>query len=74
MAIAREHDVPLGAAAVRFALAHLAVAAAVLGATRAAEVEANPAGDRRAMPAAFRSALEAAGLIASALPLPGGAA
>lgn len=72
--IAQAHDVPLAAAAIQLALAHPAVAAAVLGATRAAEVESNLAGYRRRIPAGFWGELKAAGLIAADLPLPGGVA
>jgi D-threo-aldose 1-dehydrogenase len=71
-AIAIEYAVPLAAAAIRFALAHPATSAAVLGATSAAEVEANIRSYRHPIPDAFWTAVRSAGLLPAAVPLPGG--
>jgi D-threo-aldose 1-dehydrogenase len=62
--------VALNAAAIQFVLAEPVVKAAVLGATRPHEVEANLAALRAPIPAAFWSDLKAAGLIAAHLPTP----
>ena len=70
-AVADEHGVPLAAAAIQFVLAQPVVASAVLGATRAEEVEANIRGHRQAIPSAFWRALRSAGLVGAGVMLPG---
>ena len=70
-AVASAYGVPLAAAAIQFVLAHPVVASAVLGATRASEVEANIRAYRHAIPAAFWAELTDAGIIAGGLPVPG---
>lgn len=69
--IAAAHRVSMPAAAIQFALAEPVVKSAVLGATCAAEVEANLKAHGEVIPAAFWSDLKSAGLIAAALPVPG---
>ena len=69
-ALAGEHGTTLPAAAVQFALAHPAVASAVLGMRSTAEVERNAALTAARIPAPFWEDLRAQGLVRSDAPLP----
>ena len=68
--IASAHRVSIPAAAIQFVLAEPAVRSAVLGATCAAEVEANLKARSEVIPAAFWADLKTAGLLAASLPVP----
>ncbi|MDP9825684.1 aldo/keto reductase [Kineosporia succinea] len=70
-AIAREHGVSLPALAVQFALAHPAVASAVLGMRHADEVRANAALMDAVIPGEVWDTLRAEGLVREDAPLPG---
>ncbi|GAA1924331.1 aldo/keto reductase [Streptomyces sodiiphilus] len=69
-AVAGRHGVPLRAAALRFPLAHPAVAAVLTGGRSAAEVRDAAAMLRRPVPAAFWEELRAAGLLPPDAPVP----
>ncbi|MEQ1613438.1 MAG: aldo/keto reductase, partial [Hyphomicrobiaceae bacterium] len=62
--------VSIPAAAIQFVLAEPVVKSAVLGATCAAEVEANLKACSEVIPVAFWSDLKSAGLLATSLPVP----
>lgn len=68
--IAAAHRVALNAAAIQFVLAEPVVRSAVLGATRAQEVEANLTAYRTPIPAAFWADLKGARLLAPNVPIP----
>ncbi len=68
--IATEHGVRLPALAVQFALAHPAVASAVLGMRSAAEVKSNAGLVHEAIPAEVWQTLRAEGLVRPDAPLP----
>ena len=68
--IASAHRVSIPAAAIQFVLAEPAVRSAVLGATCAAEVEANLKARSEVIPTAFWADLKTAGLLAANLPVP----
>ncbi len=70
--VAAAHRVSLVAAAIQFVLAEPLVKSAVLGATGAAEVEANLEARGEAIPASFWSDLRSAGLIATSVGTPKG--
>ena len=69
-AVCAAHGVELACAAVRFPLAHPAVASVVLGAISAAEVERNLAALSAPLPAALWSALVSEGLLRPDAPTP----
>jgi D-threo-aldose 1-dehydrogenase len=73
-AVCRRHNASLSAAAIQFALAEPVIKSAVLGAVRAAEVEANIAAYRAPIPPGFWAELKDSGLLARELPVPGGSA
>ena len=73
-AVCRAHAVALPDAALRFAMAHPAVASVVLGAVSAAEVARNVASLARPIPARLWSDLKAEGLLAADAPVPAEAA
>jgi D-threo-aldose 1-dehydrogenase len=64
------HDVPLGAAALQFVLAHPVVASVIPGLASAAEVHDTVARARLAIPAALWAELKAAGLLHPDAPVP----
>jgi D-threo-aldose 1-dehydrogenase len=68
--VAREHSVPLAAAALQFPLAHPAVAAVIAGARTADEVACNVALFSAAIPADFWADLKRRGLLAAEAPSP----
>jgi D-threo-aldose 1-dehydrogenase len=69
-AVCAQHGVPLHVAALRFASAHPAVGACVLGAVAPAEVAANVAAISATVPAALWHELRAERLVDSQAPLP----
>lgn len=69
-AVCRSHGTALPDAALRFALAHPAVASVILGAVTADEVARNVASLARPIPAGLWSDLKAAGLLAADAPTP----
>jgi len=69
-AVCADHGVALPHAALRFALAHPAVAAVVLGAVTPAEIARNLAAAAAPIPAALWADLRTAGLIAEDAPTP----
>lgn len=71
-AICARHGVPLPAAAVRFVLAHPAVASIVAGVRRTAHLDAYPAYYRTPIPPALWEELRAAGLLDPRAPVPAG--
>ena len=73
-AVCRAHAVALPDAALRFAMAHPAVASVVLGAVSAEEVARNVASLARPIPARLWSDLKAEGLLAADAPVPAEAA
>jgi D-threo-aldose 1-dehydrogenase len=70
-AVCRAHDVALPDAALRFAMAHPAVASVVLGAVSAEEVARNVASLARPIPARLWSDLRTEGLLPADAPTPG---
>lgn len=71
--VCEEHDVPLGAAALQFTLAHPAVVSAVCGYRTAREVDTNLRWSTLPIPAALWQALKSEGLIPRHAPTPGSA-
>jgi len=71
-AVCARHGVQLASAALRFPLAHPAVAAIVVGARSAAEVAANLALSAAPIPARFWDELKSEGLLAADAPVPAG--
>ena len=69
-AVARAHDVPLAAAALRFGLAHPAVAAVVAGSRSRAEAEQASSWMSAPIPAVFWRDLKAEGLLRQDAPVP----
>jgi len=69
-AVAKEHAVPLRAAALQFVFGHPTVACVIPGARGAAEVEENMRLLSVEIPAAFWAALKAGGLLDPAVPTP----
>jgi D-threo-aldose 1-dehydrogenase len=67
--VCARHGVPLGAAALQFALAHPAVTGVVCGYARHAEIETNIAWADRRIPAALWHELKTEGLIAEDAPV-----
>ncbi len=70
--LARAHNIPLGAAALQFALAHKVVASVLTGPKSPAELKANLDWWNTPIPAAFWDALAAQRLVAPGTPLPNG--
>lgn len=70
-AVCRRHDVPVKAAALRFAASHPAVTTVLTGARSPAEVSENVAMFRHPVPDALWQDLRSEGLIEPAAPLPG---
>lgn len=70
--VCEQHQVPLGAAALQFTLAHPAVVSAVCGYRTAREVDANLAWSTMPIPAELWRTLKAERLIAEHAPTPGG--
>ena len=68
--LARDHALPLGAAALQFALTHPAVCSVLTGPRSPAELKANLAWWHTPVPAAFWSDLKSAQLVDPATPLP----
>jgi D-threo-aldose 1-dehydrogenase len=69
-AVCKRHNVPLGAAAMQFPLAHPAMCSVIPGALSIAEVEQNVAHMHRKIPAELWSELKREGLIDPAAPVP----
>lgn len=70
--IAKAHGIPLGAAALQFALAHPVVCAVLTGPKSPAELEGIIGWWNTKIPQGFWDALAAGGLLAEGTPLPGG--
>lgn len=70
--IARDHGIPLAAAALQFPFGFEAVASVLFGPARATEVAANADHLETPIPADFWRALRTEGLIGDDIPLPGG--
>jgi D-threo-aldose 1-dehydrogenase len=70
-ALCREHAIDLKAAAIQFALGHLAVTGAVLGARTSGEIEESVAMAGQPIPAEFWQALRQHGLVDPRAALPG---
>ncbi len=70
--ICERHDVPLGAAALQFPLAHPAVVSVIPGPNHADQVRSNLAWMAQAIPDALWTDLRAAGLIRADAPVPSG--
>jgi D-threo-aldose 1-dehydrogenase len=68
--VCRRHGVRLADAALRFALAHPAVASVVLGAVSPAEIASQQSSLAAAIPAALWAELVAQGLLEAAMPVP----
>ena len=68
--VCQVHNVPLAAAALRFPLAHPAIAGAVVGARTAGEVRSNQELLARSIPAALWADLKTKGLVAPDAPTP----
>jgi D-threo-aldose 1-dehydrogenase len=68
--IGERHDVPLGAAALQFPLAHPAVAAVIPGPINTDQLRANLKWMRHPVPAAFWQELKAEGLLRADAPVP----
>ena len=71
--VCKRHDVPLGAAALQFTLAHPAIVSAVCGYRTRQEVDTNARWSNQTIPSALWDELKAEGLIAAHAPVPGGA-
>jgi D-threo-aldose 1-dehydrogenase len=72
-AVCDAHDVPLGAAALQFPLAHPCVSSVIPGANSPAQVADNLSGFAREIPAAFWRSLREQALVHPDAPLPGDA-
>lgn len=68
--VAREHGVPLGAAALQFVLAHPAVVTVIPGGRSRREVEQNSSWLGESIPTAFWAELKAQGVINEGAPVP----